>query len=261
MSNALPPGYVVPNTSLPKTTGMLNIVFASLLLLYVLFKISMTLLSPMLVQFAQQGVEQAQAKTAASRKQVIDVLKKEEAEAKTEEQKASLRKEIQEMEAQPSVTVGPDLRALSGEMNSPLLRAYSWVDQITALILNVLMLASGIGLLGLRERARRLALWVGGLKIARLAAIALFQMIVILPVTTRIQQEMMARMAAGGGPNAQALQTAMKVGAAASMAMIVIGTILGMIWPVIMMVLLTRPGSRAACLAASKPQGSEAPSL
>ena len=87
MSNALPPGYAVPNTSLPKTTGTLNIIFASLTLLFVALQIGMTLLAPMLVDLAQDTVQKAQAGAEASRKRQLDALKADEAAAKTEEEK------------------------------------------------------------------------------------------------------------------------------------------------------------------------------
>jgi hypothetical protein len=257
MSNALPPGYAVPNTSLPKTTGALNIFFASLILLFVALQIGMTLLAPMLIDLAQGSINEAQAKAEASRKQQIDALKAEEAEAKTDEEKGRIRGQIKAIEAQPK-PAGPDMKALMGQMDSPVIRAYTWTDMVTALVLNVLMLASGIGLLRLKESARRLAIWVAGLKLARLAALLLIQMVFILPMTTKMQREMFAQMGASGAPNAQAMEMTAKMGAAASVAMTVIISVLAMIWPIVMIVLLTRPGSRAACLAASKGPSAEA---
>jgi hypothetical protein len=260
MSNALPPGYAVPNTSLPKTTGTLNIFFASLMLLFVAIQITMTLLAPMLIEFAQSSVRVAQAKAEASRKQQIAALKKDEAEAKTEEEKKQIRGQIEAIEAQPQ-PAGPDMKALMGQMDTPVMRAYTWTDMVTALILNVLMLASGIGLLRLKEKARRLAIWVGGLKIARQAIAMLIQIIFILPMSTKMQQEMIAEMGTSGAANAQAMQMTAKLGAAAGVAMTVLFAVLAMIWPILMIVLLTRPGSRAACLAASKPPPVEAEGL
>jgi hypothetical protein len=250
MSNALPPGYAVPNTSLPKTTGTLNIIFASFVLFFVAFQIAMTFLAPMLIDFAQSSIREGQAKAEASRKQQIEALKADEAEAKTEAEKGRIRGEIKAIEARPAAA-GPDMKALMGQMDNPVIRAYTWTDMITALILNVLMLASGIGLLRLKESARRLAIWVAGLKLARLAALLLIQMVFILPMTTKMQREMFAQMGASGAPNAQAMEMTAKMGAAASVAMTVIISVLAMIWPIVMIVLLTRPGSRAACLAAS----------
>jgi hypothetical protein len=250
MSNALPPGYAVPNTSLPKTTGTLNIVFASLTLLFVILQIVMTLLAPMLMDFAQSSVREVQAKAEASRKQQIAALKKDEAEAKTEEEKKQIRGQIEAIEARPQPD-GPDLKAIMGQMDSPVIRAYTWTDMLTALILNVLMLASGIGLLRLKESARRLALWVAGLKIARLAVLLVVQIVFILPVSTKLQREMITEMGGTGAPNAQAAEMTAKMGAAAGVAMTVILSVLSMVWPILMIVLLTRPGSRAACLAAS----------
>lgn len=250
MSNALPPGYAVPNTSLPKTTGVLNIIFATLMLLFVALQVVMTFLAPKLIDFAQSSVREVQARAEASRKQRIDGLRADEAAAESEAEKERIRGEIRAIEARP-VSTGPDMKALMVRMDTPIIRAYSWTDMGTALILNALMLASGVGLLRLKERARRLALWVGGLKLARLLVLLLIQMVFILPISMKMQQDMIAQMGESGAPHASAVQMTAKMGAAAGMAMIVVTTAFAMVWPILMIVLLTRPGSRAACLAAS----------
>ena len=45
---------------------------------------------------------------------------------------------------------------------------YTWVDVVTELALNALLLASGVGLLHWRPWARRLGLWTAGLKVVHL---------------------------------------------------------------------------------------------
>ena len=99
------------------------------MLLFVALQIGMTLLAPMLMEFAQSSVQEAQAKAEASRKQQIDALKADEAEAKTEEEKEQNRGQIKAIEAQP-LPAGPDMKALMGQMDSPVIRAYTWTDMV-----------------------------------------------------------------------------------------------------------------------------------
>lgn len=254
MSKALPPGYALPNTSLPKTTGVFNIVFASLLLLFVTFQIAATILSPTIVRFVQQTTGAVQAKADAARQERIDILKKQLDAAETDEEKDAIRGQLDVLKAQaaraPKV---PDMQAMTEKLQTPAVKAVSWLDMSTSALLNTLMLISGIGLLKLKEGARRLALWVAGLKIARLTVLTLVQVFVIMPITLKVQREMFDQLAAGGGANANTavMSMSMKAGAAAGTAMAFIGALFAMVWPIMMIVMLTRPGSRAACRAAS----------
>lgn len=256
MSKALPAGYALPNTSLPKTTGVFNIVFGALLLLFVMFQIAATILSPMIVRFAQQTTGAAQARADAARQERIDILKKQLAAVEGDEEKDAIRGQIDTLEAQaaraPKV---PDMQAMSEKLQTPAVKAVSWLDMSTSALLNTLMLISGLGLLRLKERARRLALWVAGLKLARTTVLTLIQAFVIMPITLKVQREMFDQLAAGGGgaANAPIMSMSMKAGAAAGTAMVFIGALFAMVWPIMMIVMLTRPGSRAACRAASLP--------
>ncbi len=250
MSNAMPPDYVLPNNSLPKTTGILNIVFASFILLFEIVSIGSLVAAPMMVEFAESQVQEAQAKKAAARNRQIDTLRQQEEEAETAEQKESIREERLAIEAKP-LPESPDMKAFAKQMNTPMIQGFQGISLVTGIVLNVLMLISGVGLLRLREWARRLALWVGGFKIARQVLQALINITVIMPISMKAQREMMAQMQAGAGANAQFMESMAKVGAAAGSAMVVLLVVLGVIWPIIMIVLLTRPGSRAACQAAS----------
>jgi hypothetical protein len=120
----------------------------------------------------------------------------------------------------------------------------------------VAMLIAGIGLLQLKESGRKLALWTFGLKVVRLCALAVMMIIIVIPITSRMTSEMMAGMTKGGaGAPPQAVFGDMaKFQAAMGTVQAVLGTAFGSIWPIVGMVLLTRPGTRAACQAsAAKP--------
>ncbi len=113
------------------------------------------------------------------------------------------------------------------------------------------MLISGIFLLQLKESGRKLALWTFGLKVVRLCALAVLLIVIVIPITSRMTSEMMAGITKGG---AGAPPTAMfgdmaKLQAALGSVQAVLGAVFGSIWPIIGIVLLTRPGTRAACRA------------
>ena len=126
---------------------------------------------------------------------------------------------------------------------------------ISGLVLNVAMLVSGIGLFQLKESGRRLALWTFGLKIVRLAVLATIMIVVIIPITAKMSSEMMAGIVqnGAGGPPAVMMTNMAKFQAAFGTAQAVLGVVFGSIWPVIGIVLLSRPGTRVACQT-SKPK-------
>jgi hypothetical protein len=250
MSQGIPPGYVLPTPQRAKLVGTLNIVLASLLLLYILFQISMLLLMPMIMRMSGDMVKQAQEKVEQKRKDQLAELKKRAAEAKTDEEKAQIEQHLTALERSPSVSM-PNMNVVTDMMKAPAYQAYVWTDMISGLALNVAMFISGIGLLQLRERSRRLALWTFALKILRLCILAGLMIIYIIPMTSRMTSEIMSGMPQGGagGLPAPMMGDMAKFQAAIGTVQAVLGAVFGSIWPIIGMVLLTRRGTRAACLA------------
>jgi hypothetical protein len=254
MSQGLPSGYVLPTPQRAKLVGTLNIVFASMLLLYILFQIAMLFFTPALIEMSGGMVKQAQAKIDQQRKDQQAELKKEAAEAKTAEEKKVVEERLSTLEKTPQVTM-PDMSKVTDMMKNPVIRANQWLDFSSGLALNVAMLVSGIGLVQLKEWGRKLALWTFGLKIVRLGVLAMIMIIFILPITAKMSSEMMAGMmqSGAGGPQAAMMGNMAKLQAAFGTAQAVLGFVFGSIWPVIGIVLLSRPGTRVACQA-SKPK-------
>jgi len=145
----------------------------------------------------------------------------------------------------------PDMSKVTDMMKAPGYQAYIWTDMISGLVLNLAMLISGISLLGLKEAGRRMALWTFGLKIVRLCTMALLMIIIIIPITSRMSSEMMTEMTKGGAgmPPTAVFGDMGKLQAALGSVQAVLGAVFGSIWPIIGIVLLTRPGTRAACQA------------
>ena len=109
--------------------------------------------------------------------------------------------------------VEPDLSGMNEIMNWNVfsdirLAIYSFSEVIAGIILNVLMAISGVGLLGLAEWGRRLAISVSWLKIVRWVAMIVVTLVLILPITVQkvqkmtdsIQAQVQAQAKAGGRP-------------------------------------------------------------
>ena len=76
-----------------------------------------------------------------------------------------------------------------GMAQDPRIVRYTYVEGIAGIILNVLMVISGVALLRMADWGRRLALGVAWLKILRWVAIMVFTLVVIVPITERDNAE------------------------------------------------------------------------
>ena len=107
---------------------------------------------------------------------------------------------------------------------------------------------------------RRLALGVAWLKILRWVAIIIFTLIVIVPITAEMQRKMFqeiekAAKAKGGGPVMPMASLAEAAAIGTAVWAVVVG-LFASIYPALSLWFLTRPSTRAACLARAKPVGS-----
>jgi hypothetical protein len=140
---------------------------------------------------------------------------------------------------------------------------YSISELSTAIILNILMIISGVGLLAMAEWARRLAVAVSWLKILRWLAMTVVMFVLILPISMDLAQKTFDKMdqqmrAQSGGRGAAfpfaslAPMTAVFGGVTA-----VFSAIISSVYPALSIWFLTRPAARAACLRASPPTEAE----
>jgi hypothetical protein len=236
---------VEPNTSTPKTIGILNIVFASLLMLcggcYGIQLIAQSAMAP-LVEAQQQ---QAQVMIEAEHKDEIRKLEEQAKAALTKEEKEALQSQIKAKQAQPV----PKIPNISKYSREPHLIGYYAADLGSGLILNFLMLIAGVGLIRFREWGRILGMWVAGFKVLRLIVLYTVFIMVLVPVFAKMMLEMFDEIAQGapaaGMPPAAQMATMMGTWfSVAAIAMIVLGSI----YPAIALWLLSRPRTKAACV-------------
>jgi hypothetical protein len=248
--------WVVPNPQVPRTLGILNIVFGALLILAGVYSLVMTIYGPQFQKAMFQGMEKVQATEKADRASKIAELKRKEAEAKTQEDKDSLKAEREELEkaGQPDVTVMMNDIANWNPLADLRVAIYTYSEIIAALVLNILMIISGIGLLSLSEWARKLAIWVAWLKIARWIVMTIVVLVLILPITVEKTQKMWDTIQAQAQPGSGGRPVAFPLGGMAQMTAVmgavsqVFSLLFASIYPVVVIWFLTRPRTRAACL-------------
>lgn len=239
-------------SSAPRVLGALNIAFGGLLLLcggatLVQALVAGPMTKAMVAQ--QQAVvqQQQQAMEAAQKAQVeaqIAHLRQRQLDAETEEERAAYEAEIQSIRNASSTVVAtaPIAPTFAMPQQQPEMIAYSVSDAVSGLILNVLMVVSGIGLLQIRRWGRSLALWVAGLKIVRLIASQTAFVLVGIPAVLQQMQGMFSQMPSG--PNAEMDEFLPWMGVF-YMIYAVVMVIVGSIYPVVLLWLLNTRRARA----------------
>jgi len=246
--------WVVPNPQLPRSFGLMNIVFGFLLLL---FGAGMAVLSIYGPAFVRGFTERVQADMAAKKAQHdarIADLEKKVKEAKTEDEKRSLEGDLQMLQTsrQPNLALATDAMKVNED---PRIKAYTYSELASGILLNVLMIISGVGLLFLAEWARRMAIVVAWLKILRWTAMLFLTIFIILPITMEKMQplyksiQVQAAGKSGGGGNSLVVGF-MQMSAVMSAVTMVAEVLIACIYPVFVIWFMTRPPARAACLAA-----------
>jgi len=253
--------WVVPNPQVPRTFGMLNIIFGILLILFGAYTIAMIILGPKIQNAFVNPMKEQQAAKKAERDAKIAELKKKEEAAKTKEEKETIADEREAVER----SGGPDVSAIMSETmgmtQNPRIVAYTYVESIAGILLNVLMLISGVALVRMSDWGRRLALGVAWLKILRWVAIMVFTLVVMVPITAEasrkmfqeIDKEVKAKSAGGANPVPMAFFAQFTAILTAVTA--VASALFASIYPVLTLWFLTRPAARAACLARAMPTG------
>jgi hypothetical protein len=251
MENTGQGGYVVPNVRIPKVLGILNIVFASGILLCGLCSGLYYMMLPGLMKAV--GTMQETAVKHFEEEQKADLKKLEDAEqaAKSEEEKAAIQEQRIEVRSRPKPELGLNDPSSLG-LDNPKMKAYMWADLLTSLVLNVMMLVAGIALVNRKPSGITLGLWTAGLKIIRLILIySLFAIVVVPPLAQSMGKLAIQATKAQvtGRPMPPTIDAAFFVRTYTIMYTVVaVGMIVfGSIYPIVSLWLLSRPGARAAC--------------
>jgi hypothetical protein len=266
MRDATQAGTVVPTPRIPKVMGILNIVFAAGLILGGLCMAGYAAMLPMIGKAMTQMQKNADAELEKKKQADLKAVDEEEKTAETDAEKRDLAERRRAIEARPKVVIASTMDFSKMGLDDPRLKVYGWVDPLTAVALNSVMLASGIGLVRRRRWGLTLGIWTAIAKIARLVLLyTYFALAVVPPLAQNLgkfagemivqQQAVMGR--GGAQPPGVDVQMLTRVYfimyTITAVAMIVIGSI----YPAISLWLLTRPGARAACDESQLPPGKE----
>jgi Sec-independent protein translocase protein TatA len=92
------------------------------LLVCIVFQIAMLLFTPMLMQMLGDAVKQIQAKADQQRKDQLEALKQEAAQAKTAEEKSQIEQRQGALKVTPQVAM-PDMSKMADMMKTPAFQA------------------------------------------------------------------------------------------------------------------------------------------
>jgi hypothetical protein len=246
------------NTTRPfvKLIGVLNIVFGGLLMVcgtcFGLYILALPLMMP-----AFQSMQDSVKDRVEKQKQTeIAALEKRATNAETAVEKEEIRGEIAEVKAREVIvqtTPLPDFNDFG--FTGVHFRLHYALEAATCLLLNMIMVVSGVGLVRFAEWGRRLGIWGAWLKIVRLGLLS-----VSLIVLSETNGPKLAKVFASAGAtegaakapqdaaaDAQAEQDAKTtlrlVNWSYALGMLLIGSI----YPAVTIRVLTRPGAHLAC--------------
>jgi hypothetical protein len=252
---------IVPNPRIPKVLGILNIVFASGMLLCGLCSGLYLAMLPTFARAIDQVQQNVEVKAKERRSAELKDLEEQEKTAPTEQEKAEAaarRKAVLES-PQPAMPKAMNLKAMG--LADKKVVAYYAVDFASGIVVNLLMLVAGIGLVLRKSWGLSLGVGTAALKIVRLVAVYGYFALATAPALAQgmasaaaeivtQQQQAMGRPFPGGAPGAFLQRTYMIMHTLYAVGLIVFGSI----YPAVSLWLLTRPGARAACSGGPAPQ-------
>ena len=254
MGAAPPQARALPNPRTALVLGMFNVNFAILLMLCGLVSASSLIVTPVLTRAMGRVQDDLKAQVESQRSERLKQLELDAKAATTEKEKQEIEARKTDIENKPGVPMTPMLDLSDMGMDNPTLLAWWWIELGTGLLVNLMLLASGIGLLYCKTWSWKLGFWTAILKIARLVVVYAACIIVVIPIFSQklgaavgkmmAQQQAVAGRSAAFSPPPDLF---VKVYSVMYSGMAVGMIALGSIYPLIMIWTLTRPGVRAAC--------------
>jgi hypothetical protein len=254
MADRIQASDVLPRPRIPTTVGILNLVFGSVLILGSLMMAAYSAVLPLTSRVMTETLKRAQADYEAKRQVELKGLEAAEKAAATASEKRAIEKQRKALAARPKMElpIGMDFEKMG--LSGPRFAIYAVADSASALVLDILMLAAGIGLVRRQMWGVRLGLLSAGLKIVRLVLVYGYATVAIIPPIAqgsgRVAFEAMAQQFKATGqafpPGLNAVFFT-RIYAITYTVMAVSMILFGSIYPAIVLWLLSRPGARAAC--------------
>jgi hypothetical protein len=250
---------------LPKTIGILDLVFGGFLLLCGAG--GLTTFVPFLVRNNPLQIDPAETQEVADqmRRLMIEDLRNQGSVAATPTEKDRIRKVRLDLESRPvDLSAKVDFAAINRDL--PWLSRYLWADFLSGTLLNVLLIVAGVGLVRLKQWGRRLGIWVAALKLVRLVALCALLTAIVVPALSRtlgqfartdvgeafvrqaVEQQNTRSIASPAGSTLRlSASDIVEILRAVGYGYAFMSLGLGAIFPAVSLVVLTRPGARLAC--------------
>ena len=255
---------VVPEPGLLKTLGVLNLVFGGLLLLCGLAYLNAT--APIVVSQAPLQIEpeMTQAFFDEMRQQRMDDLHARAQSASSDAERTRFSRHRDAL-ASRRTKVEAEIDFPRFNANLVWLARYFRYDALSGPALNALMVVAGVGLMLKKNWARVLGVATAALKLARLATLGAILIVTVVPhlgenldaiLATEMGHEFVAQVMdqqqqnRGGGPvgpppsPTEIVRLFRSFSTVSAIAFLCLGSI----YPLICLILLSRPGARAACV-------------
>ncbi len=230
---------------IPKTLGILNIIFGFILLMFGLCGVVANLSLPAIQEFTKTAQAKFDAEIArqdkeleAKEKAATDPAVRDQFRADREKLKSAPRPQMEQMNFD--------------SMKDPTVRAFTWFNMLGSMLIYVAMIVTGFGLVGLHEWARVAAI--------RLAAIGLIftwvgtgaSIALVMPEQAKANQKRIASLEAAekdgkGNPNSAMELQMLRIMGDLMPAFAIGGAIVGSVYPIISLLLLRTLGAKEAC--------------
>jgi hypothetical protein len=262
MTQGQSPEPVPPQAGLPRTVGILNIVFGLLLLLWAAG--SLYYFGPFLANNTPFQIDPGLTQDVVNtmRRDLLEQLRAREQGTRDGSEKSRLGAAIRELQSVRTDLAGKvDFGKINRQL--PWVSRYLWADVVSGPVLNVAMVVAGVGLVLLKRWGRVLAVGVAALKVARLVVLCAILSVFVVPgvsgtlgefAGTDFGKVFLRHATAQGNPVLPA-QPAITIKpdefvravAATGYLYAVMGLALGAIYPLVVLIVLSRPGAVAAC--------------
>ena len=178
-----------------RVLGITNVVFASCLMLFGLGFAAYIAILPVVGRAAVQFQKKMDAQIEAQQKVKLEALAEDEAKATTADEKAALAEQRKAIESSPKPpNPFATFETIQISFGDPRIRAYYWVELSSGLLLNVAMIAAGIGLLRRRPWGITLGVGTAAAKVLRLVLVYGYFVAFMGPVVATKTAEMMGKM-------------------------------------------------------------------
>lgn len=232
-------------TTIPKTLGILNLVFGVIFMLAGAGTAVQYVMMPMLGDVMEAQQQQIADGIESQQDSALKKLLEDQTAAASEDKKAAIQTQIDQIKNRPRITP-PNMAGMMG-MTDRRVMVWGVINGLSGAFLNLLMIISGVGLLLLKGWGRSLAIWVAGLKIIRLIGSTSYYCFVCVPVIAQTMINTMQQMTAQAGPAPQQAPAEMGAWFVGIYCATAVGfAIAASIYPIICLVLLTRSRVKAA---------------